>query len=337
MSDIPKIGVTAEIRESKIHTSTYELLGKARELADKIKGELYVIILADKVNQEELTLTFKAGADYAIVVENEVFKHFDQDVMCKVCKRIISEYDFKMILAPATTSWRSVLPALAAKLNTGLTADCTGLDIEPDTHLLIQTRPAIGGNVIATIKTPKHKPQMATVRPKNFPLPDFTYKSKGKIIKPEIPKQLFKSRVQTICIQKEDQNISDIQQCEIIVSGGKGLKKKENFAMLFELASFLKGGVGASRAAVEMKFIPYAHQVGLSGKAVTPKIYFAIGISGSVQHIAGMQSSKYIISINKDPQAPIFNISDIAICGDLFEVVPRLIQKIKEEKGSVTR
>ena len=224
------------------------------------------------------------------------------------------------------------MPAAAAKLHAGLTADCTGLDIDPSTGQLLQTRPAIGGNIMATIRTPEHRPQMATVRPRTFKIPERGEVKEMVTIFLEIAEECFESRVEPLGREPLSGEDVNIQDRDVIVAGGKGMKKQENFKMLRELASLLDGGLGASRAAVDNRWIGYPHQVGLSGKVVAPRVYIAVGLSGSVQHLAGMQTAEYIVAINKDPEAPIFRVADLGLCGDLFDIVPRILQAVKEKR-----
>jgi len=239
----------------------------------------------------------------------------------------------EIVLAGATTIGRTIMPYLAGKLKTGLTADCTSLDIEEKTGLLLQTRPAIGGNVLATIKTPLHKPQMATVRPKGKrPLErDPNRKGDIEIIRPEIN---INSRIETLDFKTREEEVS-LVDAEIVVSGGKGLKDPQNFSMLFEISRILGAAVGASRSVVDMGWVEYPHQVGLSGKTVNPRVYIAIGISGAVQHLAGMMNSESIIAINKDPEAPIFQVADLGIVGDALEILPVLKKRLEERKKNV--
>jgi electron transfer flavoprotein alpha subunit len=324
------IFVIAEVQDRSVHSSTLELIGKAAELALPREAEVAAVVIGKDLTTplEEL---FCYGAERVISVDHESLISFDPEVWTKILAHITREEKPEIILAPATTTGRTVLPALAAKLQTGLTADCTGLDIEEDTGLLLQTRPAIGGNVIATIKTPNHKPQMATVRPKNFPLPEYR-KRHGKVEHPGLPDSVFESRIRNLSLEKQKGSGKNIQDYNVVISGGKGLRKPENFDLLTELADLVEGAVGASRAAVEAKWIDYPSQVGLSGKVVSPAIYVAVGISGAVQHLAGMQTSETIIAINKDPEAPINRVADIAICGDLFEILPLLTERIRQER-----
>lgn len=325
----PKVAVAAEVRGGKLHSSTLELLGKARELADARRGEVWCLVLCGKL-EDDLSKAFRSGADGVMLVEHPSLSWFDHEVASRVCAKLLSDFD--VVLAPATTAWRTALPAVAALLRTGLTADCTGLEIEPETGLLLQTRPAIGGNVMATIRTPRHRPQMATVRPKTFPVPKGVYREDGAVVRPSLPEEIFESRLKLVDLVPSPEGKS-IQEADVVIAGGKGVGGAQGFQVLEELASLLGGGVGASRGAVEMRWIDHSHQVGLSGKVVSPKLYLAVGISGAVQHLAGMQSSEVIVSVNKDPQAPIFQVSDVAICADLNEFLPRLIQKIRAARG----
>lgn len=321
--------IVSEIREGKIHPVTYELLAWGRELVDKLNGVLSALILGHNLEDQLEELIFH-GADKVEFFKNKELEIFNVENYAKILVPFIKEREPEIILASATTQGRTLMPYLAGKLKTGLTADCTHLDIEEDTGLLLQTRPAIGGNVLATIKTPEHKPQMATVRPKGKkPLPK-NEKRKGEIIIHDINEE-FSSRVKRLSFRKREEEIS-LNDAEIIISGGKGLKNPQNFSLLFDIAHLLGGAVGASRSVVDMGWIDYSHQVGLSGKTVNPKIYIAIGISGAVQHLAGMINSKNIISINKDPDAPIFQVSDLGIVGDALEILPILKKKLEERK-----
>jgi len=211
-----------------------------------------------------------------------------------------------------------------------LTADCTGLDIEEETELLLQTRPAIGGNIMATIKTPNHRPQMATVRPKTFKIPQKGERI-GTIESFKITEEMKRTPIEVLEYKPLKGRSENIQDKDIVVSGGKGLKRKEGFDLLEQLANILEAGIGASRPAIEAKWIEYPHQVGLSGKVVSPKLYFAIGISGAVQHIAGMETSEIVVSVNKDPDASIFQVSDYAFCGDLYDIIPKMIEVFKDK------
>lgn len=323
------IFVCGEVRTGTVHSVTVELVGKARELADKKKTDVTCLLFCAELS-ESPEMLFKYGADRVLLIKHDKLKYFNQDITAKLLSFIIEKYLPEIVLAPATTAGRTYLPAVAAMVHTGLTADCTGLDIDPESGLLLQTRPAIGGNVMATIKTPDYVPQMATVRPKTFRIP-FASERSGKLEIPEVPGCIFESEVEVLGMEYSSGDGTNIQDKEVVISGGKGLKKPENFALIKELAELLGGGVGASRPTVEAKWISYPHQVGLSGKVVSPKFYLAAGISGAVQHLAGMQTANKIVAVNKDHDAPIFRVADVALCGDLSDIIPRLINRIRKE------
>ncbi len=270
------------------------------------------------------------GADKVEFFKNSELEIFNVENYSKILIPFIKEKNPEIILSSATTQGRTIMPYLAGKLKTGLTADCTHLDIEEDTGLLLQTRPAIGGNVLATIKTPEHKPQMATVRPKGKKPLLKDINRKGEIVIHNI-KENFSPRTRRLSFRKREKEIL-LSDAEIIISGGKGLKNPQNFNLLFDIASLLGGAVGASRSVVDMGWIEYSHQVGLSGKTVNPKVYIAVGISGAVQHLAGMINSENIIAINKDPDASIFQVSDLGIVGDAIEILSLLKKKLEGRK-----
>ena len=322
--------VCGEIRGSKIHSVTLELIGKAKELADKKNAEVSCLLCYGTLD-DDVNKLFKYGADKAIFGEYPSLEFFNQEIFAKAVSHVITSFVPEIVLAPATTAGRTYLPAVAAMVHTGLTADCTELDIDEVSGLLLQTRPAIGGNVMATIKTPEHVPQMATVRPKTFRVPAVAERC-GEVVYYDTPDDVFSSRIENLSMESSSADDVNIQDRDVVVAGGKGLRRPENFSLLEELAALLGGGVGASRPTIEAKWMPYQRQVGLSGKVVSPKLYFAIGISGAVQHLAGMQTSQKIVAVNKDPDAPIFKVSDVALCGDLMDIVPMLIDRIKREE-----
>ncbi|MDD4160476.1 MAG: electron transfer flavoprotein subunit alpha/FixB family protein [Synergistaceae bacterium] len=321
--------VCGEVRRGKIHSVTMELIGKARELADKKNTDVTCILFCGDL-AEVPEILFSYGAERILLIKHEKLTYFNQEITAKLLSFIIKKYKPEIVLAPATSEGRTYLPAVAAMVHTGLTADCTGLDIDPENGLLLQTRPAIGGNVMATIKTPEYVPQMATVRPKTFRIPSPS-EFCGEVIIPEIPDNIFESRIKVMEMEYNSANATNIQDKDIVISGGKGLKKQENFSLIYELAELLGGGIGASRPTVEAKWISYPHQVGLSGKVVSPKFYLAAGISGAVQHLAGMQTANKIVAVNKDPDAPIFKVADVALCGEIIDIIPRLIARIRKE------
>ncbi len=324
--------VLGEVRSGRLHRATLELTSKARSLADVLGGEVATLLMYDRIDRDPRTIVHY-GADRVICVRDERLRLFDQEAQSAILSFVIGSTGPGIVLAPATTSGRTVMPAVAAMVGTGLTADCTGLEIEVDTGLLLQTRPAIGGNIMATITTPDKRPQMATVRPRTFAVPEPDPDREGRVEELALPDRCFESRVEPLGHEGSSGDDVNIQDRDVIISGGKGMKREENFRLLRELAGLLDGGVGASRAAVDNKWIGYSHQVGLSGKVVAPKVYFAVGISGSVQHLAGMQTAELVVAINKDPEAPIFRVADIGLCGDLFDIVPRVIEGIRAREG----
>ncbi len=268
------------------------------------------------------------GADLVYLVDDPSLKYYNDELYSDIFTNLIKIYKPEIVLMGATTYGRSLAPRVASKLNTGLTADCTRLEIDEKNRNLMQTRPAFGGNLMATIICPNHRPQMATVRPKVMKPLDKDVTRKGQIIKANVeiiknPKTKVKDVVTTLI-----ESVS-LTEADIVVSGGRGLCDPKNFALVEELARVLGGAVGASRAAVDAGWIDYSHQVGQTGKTVGPKVYFACGISGAVQHLAGMSSSDIIIAINKDPNAPIFKAATYGIVGDVLEVLPALINEFK--------
>ena len=323
--------ILGETKGEKIHPVTYELLAWGKGLSEKLNSNLSVVILGRNLEGVEEIIYY--GADKVYYFEHSALDIFNVEIYSEVLVPFIKKMQPEIVLAGATTIGRTIMPYLAGKLKTGLTADCTSLDIEEKTGLLLQTRPAIGGNVLATIKTPLHKPQMATVRPKGKrPLErDSNRKGDIEIIKPEIN---INSRIERLDFKTREEEVS-LVDAEIVVSGGKGLKDPQNFSMLFEISKLLGAAVGASRSVVDMGWVEYPHQVGLSGKTVNPRVYIAIGISGAVQHLAGMMNSESIIAINKDPEAPIFQVADLGIVGDALEILPVLKKRLEERKKNV--
>ena len=323
--------ILGETKGEKIHPVTYELLAWGKGLSEKLNSNLSVVILGKNLEGVEEIIYY--GADKVYYFEHSALDIFNVEIYSEVLVPFIKKMQPEIVLAGATTIGRTIMPYLAGKLKTGLTADCTSLDIEEKTGLLLQTRPAIGGNVLATIKTPLHKPQMATVRPKGKrPLErDPNRKGDIEIIRPEIN---INSRIERLDFKTREEEVS-LVDAEIVVSGGKGLKDPQNFSMLFEISRILGAAVGASRSVVDMGWVEYPHQVGLSGKTVNPRVYIAIGISGAVQHLAGMMNSESIIAINKDPEAPIFQVADLGIVGDALEILPVLKKRLEERKRNV--
>lgn len=325
------VWVFAEQRDGVLQNVVLELLGKGREIADKLNVKLSAVLLGDGVAALADTLK-EYGADEVLVAEDPLLKHYTTDAYTKVLCDMVGEYKPEILFVGATFIGRDLGPRVAARLGTGLTADCTGLDVNDERKCLMATRPAFGGNIMATIECQNHRPQMATVRPGVFE----KVKAEGgsAAVSPvQVKLQAEDVRTQVVEIHKETHEIVDIQEANFIVSGGRGVGTKENFALLEELAEVLGGVVGASRAAVDNGWREKDYQVGQTGKTVRPNVYIACGISGAIQHLAGMQDADYIIAINKDENAPIMKIADLAIVGDLNKVIPELIAQIKASRA----
>jgi len=262
-------------------------------------------------------------------VDSPKLRNYQDDPYSKVLTALVRKHKPEIVLCGATTIGRSLISRVAVSVEAGLTADCTGLDIDPEEKILLQTRPAFGGNIMATIITPNNRPQMATVRHKVMKEAEPAGRRKGEIVKEEFPEELYSSRSNLIDIVEEIEETVNLAEADIIVSGGRGVGSPENFDIIKELALTLKGAVGASRSAVDAGWMPYSHQVGQTGKTVCPKIYIACGISGQIQHLIGMKSSDIIVAINKDQDAPIFSVATYGIVADLFKVVPSLTTHFK--------
>lgn len=325
------IMVFAEYRHGKIATVSYELLGIGRKLADQRGVGLSVILPGGAVSALAPGL-IAAGADTVLLAEHPLLEQFREDLYARVLEQAIRERKPEVVLAGATAIGRSVIPYVATAIGAGLTADCTRLDIRAEDGMLLQTRPAFGGNIMATIECPQTRPQMATVRPKVMAPAQPDPSRTGEVVRLQLPAELLQSTTEVLetVVNTEDQ--VNIQEFEILVSGGRGLDSAKGFALIRELAAELGGAVAASRAAVDAGWISYPHQVGQTGKTVSPKIYIACGISGAVQHAVGMQSAEIVVAINRDQDAPIFDLATYGVVGDLYEVVPRLIQRLQEIK-----
>jgi electron transfer flavoprotein alpha subunit len=328
--DYKGVWVFAEQRHGKVAGVAFELLGIGRKLADTLSVELSAILFGS--TETEANELIKWGADRVYHSDDPIFETFNDEPYSQLLSRLVLEHKPEIVLAGATPVGRSFFPRVAARLGTGLTADCTELRIDVETGNLLQIRPAFGGNIMATIVCPDRRPQMATVRPRVMKRGEYREHRKGEII--HVEAKGLQSRTRVIDSVKEVSEVSvNLQEADVIVSGGRGLGDPKGFRYLEELAELLGGAVGASRAAVDEGWIPYSHQVGQTGKTVCPKIYIACGISGAVQHLVGMQSSDIIIAINKNPEAPIFNVANYGIVGDLNEIIPLLIKKLRAMKG----
>ena len=325
------VWVFAEQHKGGISSVSFELLGEGRKLADKRKAKLSAVFIGHGIKDKAKEL-IAHGADIVYVADDPALKDFNDDSYSAVLTTLAALHKPEIILAGATAIGRSFFPKVAAKLYTGLTADCTVLDIDPETGNLHQTRPAFGGNILATIVTPHHRPQMATVRHKVMKKAERNASRKGDIVEVKFT-TAGDVRTRVLKTVEEVSETVNISEADIIVAGGRGMGTAKNFHLLEELAKTLGGAVGATRGAVDEGWIPYSHQVGQTGKTVCPKLYIAAGISGAIQHLAGMQSSDVIIAINKDPNAPIFSVATYGIVGDALEVLPLMIRKFKEIRG----
>lgn len=324
------IWVIAEASSGKILEVTYELIGVAKDLASLRNCEVWAIVMGYELkNNHELLFTY--GANTAIVVDDPALYGFNDELEAKVLERLITRYKPEIVLCGATSRGRALIPRLAVSTHSGLTADCTGLSIDTKNGDLLQTRPAFGGNIMATIRSSNYRPQMATVRPRVMKMPAPDYTRTGKVIREKIISDDIKKIKKIIKIYHEAESSINLSDARIIISGGRGLKGKKGFDLLKKFAKKVGGvAIGASRAAVDAGWIPYANQVGQTGQTVQTKVYIACGISGQIQHLVGMQSCDLIIAIDQNPDTPMMQIADIAVVGDLFEIIPEIICQIDE-------
>jgi len=332
-NDYKGVWVFVEQMDGQIRNVVHELLGEGRKLADAMGQELAGVMIGDKVEHMAKDV-FSSGADKVYLIEGPEYKDYSTDGYTGALTDLIHTYKPSVILMGATNNGRDLGPRVACRVGTGLTADCTDLGIDDQTGLVAWTRPAFGGNIMATILCPDHRPQMGTVRPKVFKRPEQEFSRTGEIVRVTGKVNGKDIRTKLIDIIRVCTTSCNLEESEIIVSGGRGMCKPENFVLIEELANVLGGVVGASRAAVDAGWKPHMHQVGQTGKTVGPKIYFACGISGAIQHVAGMSSSDIVVAINKDADAPIFKVADYGIVGDVMEVLPVLIDEFKKNKQS---
>ncbi len=323
----------AEQHDGRLKPVSFELLSRGRKLADALDTRLASMVIGSGVAESALEELIQRGADEVYTIVDPRLEQFVCETWSTILTALVRQYQPVIILAAATTAGRTLMPHLAIRINAGLTADCTELAIEAGTDNLLQTRPAIGGNIMATIKTPDHRPQMATVRPRSsVPLPR-DLERVGKIISVPIEESVFDPRVTVQGCRTDAEDFVNLEEADVVVAGGKGMKRADNFALLRELAAELQAMVGASRDAVDRGWIGYPHQVGLSGKTISPRLYIAAGISGSIQHLAGIKTAETIVSINKDQDAPLHSVADFGIVGDLFEVLPAVTRRLRERKA----
>jgi len=329
LSAYKDVWVFCEQKKGVIQTISYELLGEGKKLAKKLGGKLCAVLLGDNIESKADELAWR-GADKVYLVDAPQLKNYLDEPYTKVLVELVKEFKPEALLCGATTIGRSLISRVAITIDAGLTADCTGLDIDEKERLLLQTRPAFGGNIMATIVSPNHRPQMATVRHKVMKEPELDKSHKAEVIKKSYPGNILSSRTSLVDIVEELEETVNLAEADIIVSGGRGMGSPENFSLVKELAKTIGGAVGSSRAAVDAGWMSYSHQVGQTGKTVCPKLYIACGISGQIQHLIGMQSSKVIVAINKDPDAPIFKVATYGIVGDLFEIIPALTKEFQK-------
>jgi len=326
------VWIYAEQRGGVLAPVTAELLGEGGRLAEELQTPLAAVLLGNQVASLAPELV-AAGAHKVYLVEHPSLQDFLEEPYAAAVATLARKFRPEIILAGATYAGRAFIPRVAAALRTGLTADCTAFAIDREKRLLLQTRPAFGGNIMATIITPRTFPQMATARPGVFKPRPLAATPEAAVIPVDASFLDSDRRSRFLATVSEFKERVHLSAAQVIVAGGRGLKEAGNFGLLEELADLLGGAVGASRAAVDAGWIDYAHQIGQTGKTVGPKIYIACGISGATQHLVGMQSSDFIVAINKDPQAPIFQVADVGLVGDLFQIIPALIQEIKRDRG----
>jgi len=325
------VWVIAEHYKNRIHPVAFQLLGKGRELADLLQVNLTLVILGANFDQE-LEDFSRYGMDDIIYIKSSILKDYYSDLYVKAITELVLENKPEIILIGATPTGRDFAPRVAKRLNAGLTADCTGLEINSETRNLLQTRPTFGGNIMATIRTPSSRPQMATVRPGIFKKSEKVKKNvKIRKIDYKFNEKDSVSKIVKV-INKEKAHVN-LEDAEIIVAGGRGVGSKEKFKIIEDLAEELGAELGGSRITVELDWLDPNRQIGQTGKTVSPKLYIACGISGAIQHLVGMQNSEVIVAINKDPNAQIFNVAHYGIVGDLFIIIPELIRELKKTKN----
>ncbi|MBN8199347.1 MULTISPECIES: electron transfer flavoprotein subunit alpha/FixB family protein [Bacillaceae] len=325
------VWVFIEQNDGKIEGVSLELLGAGRKLADKLDVPLSGVLLGYEImplSQEVIAY----GADQVYVIDHEVMKDYRTESYMKAVINLAEKYKPEIFLYGATSNGKDLASAVATDLSTGLTADTTMLDVEVDKRLLEASRPAFGGNIMATILCKKHRPQMATVRPKVMKAMEPDPDRQGEVIKEAIALREDDMRTKVIKIVKDVTKKVNLADAHVVVAGGKGMGDFQNFQLIHELAEAIGATVGGTRDVVEAGWLPHEQQVGQTGETITPKVYFAIGISGAIQHVVGMKNSEFIIAINKDPEAPIFDVATYGIVGDALEIVPKLIKELKEAR-----
>jgi electron transfer flavoprotein alpha subunit/NAD-dependent dihydropyrimidine dehydrogenase PreA subunit len=322
----------AEMRHGKLVPTVYELLHVAKGLAETLKEEISVVLIGKDVAGHAQTI-IEHGADKVYVLDHPIFENFCDEIYTQALTELILREKPNKLLMPASTIGRSFASRVAISAQTGITADATELSIDPNTRMLHATRPSFGGNLMATILCEKHRPEMATVRPMSFPRAEKQPGRQGKVVKVDVNPSGWKQRTRFVRFEPDQGGVQDISTAEVIVAGGRGVGGTEGFKPVEALAKAVNGAVGASRAAVDAGWIPYRHQIGLTGRTVRPKLYIAAGISGQIQHLAGMSSSEVIVCINKDADAPLMKMATLSVQGDLFELIPAVIQELESRRG----
>jgi electron transfer flavoprotein alpha subunit len=321
------IWVVAEVMDGEIQKVSYELLGAGRALADSAGSELWCVAMGSGIADKSDSL-ISHGADVVLMVDDPQLQDFIDEDEAAVLVRMIEQYKPEVVVCGATTRGRALIPRVAVKANCGLTADCTGLTIDEETGDLFQTRPAFGGNIMATIRSSNHRPQMATVRPRVMNALEPDPSRKGRVIVEGLGEGSNGGIKKVLDVFHDSDNAMNLADAQFIIAGGRGMKGPEGFKLLKSLAEKVNGAVGASRAAVDSGWVPYNHQVGQTGQTVQAQVYVACGISGQIQHLVGMQSCDLIIAIDRDPGTPLMQLADIAIVGDLFELIPAIVKEI---------
>ncbi len=336
MSHLPDehqgVWILAEQEGGRVQRVSHELLTRGRELADKRGCSLTAVVFGRRIDDRDLQELIDRGADAVLATEAEQLEHFLPEPYAACLAELIEQRRPEILLAAATSTGRTLLPYVAVKVHAGLTADCTVLDIEPETGNLLQTRPAIGGNVLATIKTPDHRPQMATVRPHSTRPAPAQENRTGMIQRHQPDEALLASRVRRVDFQPFPDE-KGVQDADVVVTVGRGMKKADNLPVAQGLADVLGAAIGATRDVVDRGWVDYAHQIGLSGKTVTPRLYVGAGASGSIQHLAGMQTAESIVAVNTDADAQIFRVADLGIVGDMMVVLPALTEAVRQARN----
>lgn len=325
--------VYVEQRDGKFQKVSLELVSKGREIADELGVELKALLIGGKMT-DDVNHLIHLGADEVIQVENEKLVHYSTEPYTKASTAVIEAYKPEIVLVGATSIGRDVAPRISSRINTGLTADCTKLEVDMENRNLLMTRPAFGGNIMATIICPDHRPQMSTVRPGVMVMAEANTARAGKVTKFDVPFESRDFNVEILEVVKETKKKINIEEANILVSGGRGVGGEANFSLLEQLADQLGGTVSASRAVIDAGWMNRERQVGQTGKTVRPDLYIACGISGAIQHLAGMEESEFIIAINKDENAAIFDAADVGIVGDIHKVVPALMNALSKAQAN---